>query len=312
MTPRLLTLFMIPLLLVVEARPSFAAEVASGDLSGQGEASIERKSLGPADVTRLIRGELPTLKRLDSKYQSRSVDSICRTTWSDLRSTPVRPRAVGPTITVLKANAARAGLSFRKLKNALAVYLKNQNSLPNQHHLTVVDFDKPSTQKRLFTVDLRTGAIESFFTTAGRRSDPDADGYATRFSNKSGSEASSLGCYVANGEYRSPTKQQRRSLVLHGLEATNDNACQRHVVMHPAKYVGSGAGRSNGCLALLPKDINTVYDRVGGGGLICSYREGAITEAGGGSSRGAHRSSSRRKHARHHRVRHAGRSYANY
>ena len=305
------TLFMLTALLTLTGPGrTFAAEVADGEMTSVAIPAVER-GLRPSDAGRLIRGELPSLGRLDQKYRGRSIDYTCRNTWADLRSTVVRPRAVRPSLAAFRVNAEKAGLPFRKLKNALAVFLKNQDSLPNQHHITIVDFDKSSSQKRLFTVDLQTGRVDSFFTSAGRGSDPDGDGYATQFSNATGSQASSLGCYVAAGEYRSPTKNNRRSLVLHGLEASNDNACQRHVVMHPARYVGSGAGRSFGCLAVLPKDVGTVYGRVGGGGLICSYREGAITEATARAPRSSRHSSSRHR-PRHHRSRHHGRSYAAY
>jgi hypothetical protein len=61
------------------------------------------------------------------------------------------------------------------------------------------------------------------------------------------------------------------SLRLRGLEATNNNAEVRDIVMHPAPYVQESAdraGRSWGCAALDPTISQYVIDDVKDGSLL--------------------------------------------
>lgn len=140
--------------------------------------------------------------------------------------------------------------------------------------MTLVDFTKPSTQERLYVLDLKQEKILFASHVAhGRNS---GQNFATSFSNKSGSYQSSLGFYLTEGTYQG---KNGYSLILDGLEkGINDNAKSRAIVMHGAKYAnpsvigGSGRlGRSLGCPALPPSINKPVIDTIKNGSVLFIY-----------------------------------------
>lgn len=215
-------------------------------------------------------GKIPRVSALDeqsNKYK-------CRDDWRALRRQDLHAEAIRPNLNTLLLKAKAMGLSSSKLKKALAVFLANQSEIPNQDFISVIDFDKTERQDRMYIVDLKKGTITALKTAAGRGSDPRHTGLASRFSNRGSSNATSLGCYLAGSEY---VGKHRRSLRLHGFEpGINNNACNRSIVIHKAPYVGSG--RSKGCFSVSPREINTVIDKLEGGGLICAYKDGKTEE----------------------------------
>ena len=143
--------------------------------------------------------------------------------------------------------------------------------------LTLIDFSKPSSQKRLFVIDLEKKEI--LFKTHVAHGRKSGDKYATSFSNKSGSNQSSLGFFLTEETYNG--KKTGYSLRLKGLDkGINDNVRARGVVIHGADYANpdqiqsSGRlGRSFGCPAL-PEDINdAVINVIKGGSLIYAYSD---------------------------------------
>ena len=129
----------------------------------------------------------------------------------------------------------------------------------NNNLLVVVDYTKPSTEERLFIIDLRKKQLLiSSLVTHGRGT---GDLYATNFSNKNNSYSTSSGFYLTGNIYNG---KHGESLVLYGLEkGKNDNAKKRTIVMHSAYYANKAfaekygrLGRSKGCLAL-PTDLNS-------------------------------------------------------
>jgi hypothetical protein len=133
--------------------------------------------------------------------------------------------------------------------------------------LSIVDFSKPSTSKRLFVIDLDN--IELLFCTwvaHGRNSGKE---WASSFSNKPRSRKSSLGFYVTGQPYMGSNGY---SLKLFGVEqGINNNAYSRAIVLHGADYVNTDyinnqgyIGRSQGCPAVMPEVntplINTIKD----------------------------------------------------
>ena len=136
----------------------------------------------------------------------------------------------------------------RALELAFHSYFTFQAAHPDEVKkplLYFVDYGLPSTEPRGYIFDMSALAIvEGPFTVAhGRGSSVTQYGTPTRFSNASGSAATSLGLYVAESIYQftGHTAGQTYSatgLRLKGVSAGfNDNAFARGVVAHGAPYV---------------------------------------------------------------------------
>lgn len=167
--------------------------------------------------------------------------------------------------------AEAQGLRYEVFAKAMTGYLnleKDGKLTAGKQLLTVVDFDLPSTEKRLWVLDLAQKQI--LFHTLVAHGHNSGEDRATNFSNTNESNMSSLGFYVTEGEYQG---KHGRSLRLQGLdEGFNTNAAARSVVMHGADYVSEDfirqhgrLGRSLGCPAL-PMDLkDQIIETVGGG-----------------------------------------------
>jgi hypothetical protein len=140
--------------------------------------------------------------------------------------------------------------------------------------LTVIDYSRPSTARRLWVFDLRTQALlYEELVAHGKNS---GDNMATRFSNELDSHQSSIGLYLTEDSY---VGKNGYSLRLRGLdEGFNDRAYERAIVMHGAPYVNDDItrtmgrlGRSWGCPALRDGVARAVIDRVKGTGLLFAY-----------------------------------------
>jgi hypothetical protein len=154
------------------------------------------------------------------------------------------------------------------LTTAILYFDTNKSVLKNTRYLTVVDFSAHSGKHRFFIVDTNSGAVEPHVVAHGSGSDPNNTGYAKKFSNVDGSNASSLGFYATGETYDG---KHGRSLRLDGLSSTNSNVRERAVVIHGASYVSEGRsqqGRSWGCLALPENAKDAVIDKLKGVSLI--------------------------------------------
>ncbi len=141
--------------------------------------------------------------------------------------------------------------------------------------LTIIDYTLPSTQKRFFVLNLRSGKlIFREYVAHGRNS---GENYATSFSNEIGSLKSCLGVFRTGDTY---IGKHGYSLKLIGLEkGKNDNAQKRHIVIHGANYVSEKfirlygrLGRSWGCPALPVDKAKPIIDYIKGG--TCLYIRG--------------------------------------
>lgn len=136
--------------------------------------------------------------------------------------------------------------------------LKRQHRLSEKEIITIVDFRKASSERRLWVIDLKTQKIRYHSLVAHGRNSGEL--YATHFSNRVNSNQSSLGFYVTGDIYYG---KHGLSLKLHGAEkGINDQAEARAIVMHGADYVSKSfiertgrLGRSLGCPAI-PYDIH--------------------------------------------------------
>ncbi len=167
-------------------------------------------------------------------------------------------------------NLEYTGLSQAVFEKALTGYynLKKSGKVSEDKSiLSIADFDKNSTQKRLWIIDLdKKKLILNTWVAHGQRSGADK---ATRFSNSSDSFQSSIGFYLTAEVYRG---QHGRSLRLDGMdEGFNSNARRRSIVVHGADYVSQGTinalgrlGRSQGCPAVPAELSNLVINTIEG------------------------------------------------
>lgn len=265
---------MIVLQIAPLAHAGAAREIAQS--AGSLEARAPQTSSLSDEVKRLFgQGIVPRVTHLDDKYSGRFGSKQCRKAVQQLRDANVRTRSIMAS-DALVARAVSAGVSRRHIEKALATFLANQEEIPNQKYITVIDFNKRSNEKRMFIIDVTTGQVSSYHTSAGRGSDRRGSGVATHFSNKANTNASSLGCALAAGKYDG---KHGKSLMLHGFEDSNDNSCERNIVIHRAPYVGGIPGRSEGCPAVKSSVREEVFAKLEGGGLICSYKDGEVLEA---------------------------------
>ncbi len=138
--------------------------------------------------------------------------------------------------------------------------------------MAIVDFAAHSSEPRFHIVNIASGATTSFLVSHGRGSDPDNSGWLERFSNQTGSNASSSGAF-ATGEYY--VGKHGRSQRLTGLDPSNSEAFARAIVLHGAWYAEPGIiagqgkiGRSQGCFAVGDSLLPDVFGGLGAGRLI--------------------------------------------
>jgi hypothetical protein len=140
--------------------------------------------------------------------------------------------------------------------------------------LTVIDYSKPSSQKRLWVYDLTTR--ELLYEELVAHGQGSGANLATQFSNTPDSHQTSLGLFVTDDTY---VGRNGYSLRLDGLDkGLNDRARDRAIVMHGAPYVSPAfvkangrLGRSHGCPAVSDAVARELINRVKGGGLVFAY-----------------------------------------
>lgn len=140
--------------------------------------------------------------------------------------------------------------------------------------LTVIDYSKPSTEKRLWVFDLRSH--EMAYEELVAHGQGSGGNVPMLFSNDPDTHRTSLGLFVTEDTYMG---KNGYSLRLDGLDrGFNDRARERAIVMHGAPYVSEQfaqaqgrLGRSWGCPALREGVARDVIDRVKGGGLVFAY-----------------------------------------
>ena len=177
------------------------------------------------------------------------------------------------------ARLAQTGLNVQLLRNALIGYFNLRGrGLAKRPVLTVIDFGRSSRQNRLWVIDLlHTKLLYHTLVAHGKNSGGDL---AQTFSNREGSEMSSLGFYVTGDTYQG---KHGLSLKLQGLDTQyNSHAAERAVVVHGADYVSEDfvrqngrLGRSQGCPALPPAQS---------AGIIKTIRSGSVLYVQGPSS----------------------------
>ena len=165
-------------------------------------------------------------------------------------------------------------IDFNAFEAAYVGYKKLNNNKNNL--LTIIDFNLPSTEKRMYVLDL--SKKEVLYVTHVAHGRNSGGNIATSFSNKNGSYQSSLGFYRTAETYNGGNGY---SLRLDGLEkGINDLARPRAVVIHGADYCNENfikstgrLGRSFGCPAL-PQELNKpIINTIKDGSLIFIYAD---------------------------------------
>jgi hypothetical protein len=177
--------------------------------------------------------------------------------------------------------AAVRPLSHPKaLESAFRSYFAYMSAHPGDVRkplLYFVDYGLASTEPRGYIFDMEALTIvEGPFAVAhGRGSAQGQYGIPTRFSNASGSAATSLGLYVAQSiyDFHGHSGGQAYSSIglrLKGVSGNfNDNAFARGVVAHGAPYVTAGkAGRSEGCPAMEQDRARRLLPKLAEGGMV--------------------------------------------
>lgn len=178
-----------------------------------------------------------------------------------------------------EAGLQNKDMDYSLFKMAVTGYynLVRENKVnPQRQKLTVLDFRKPSNQKRFWVIDIASRRLLHYtFAAHGRNS---GLVYAQHFSNEPSSLQSSLGFYKTDNTYRG---QNGYSLYLDGLEAGfNDRARSRSIVMHGADYVTpeyiaqhGRAGRSYGCPAVPNSEHTVIIDNIKWGNCLFIYHD---------------------------------------
>ena len=156
-------------------------------------------------------------------------------------------------------------------------------SFNDPRYVAIVDFTKPSSQKRLFLIDLTEGEVKNYHVSHGVGTGDGDD--AVRFSNIQDSRQTSLGFYVTGGTY---VGKYGEALRMYGLEKSNDSSYVRDIVMHGAWYAESSfmdkynpktkekfgrLGVSWGCPAVSESIAKKIIPLLQNGGLIYHYQE---------------------------------------
>ena len=204
----------------------------------------------------------------------------------DKSSTPAGTVTTDSTITGKPATAFRSvydslqlgtsGLSREAYEYMVqgVAELRARGELVNDSIVTICDFSRPSSEKRMYVIDLNNyRVLFNTWVAHGRNSGKEI---AQSFSNTLSSYKSSLGFYRTGDTYMGGNGL---SLRLHGLErGINDKALARAIVLHGADYVSPSflqangfMGRSYGCPAVSNREVRPIIDAIKGGSCLFIY-----------------------------------------
>ncbi len=168
-----------------------------------------------------------------------------------------------------------SNIDAKVLRLSLQAYIKaRQKGYDNKQLLTVIDYSKPSSERRLWVFDLKKG--HTLFNTWVSHGKNSGGMSANSFSNSPGSLKSSLGVFVTDKPY---IGGKGYSLRMRGLErGVNDNAYRRDIVFHGAWYVNPDTirrygqvGRSWGCPAVSTDTARSLIDTIKENTVVFAY-----------------------------------------
>ncbi|HEX2191260.1 MAG TPA: murein L,D-transpeptidase catalytic domain family protein [Longimicrobiaceae bacterium] len=165
------------------------------------------------------------------------------------------------------------------LRRAFRAYYNFRAAHPaevRKPYLYFVDYGLDQFTPRGWVFDMdRMAVVDGPFTVAHGRGSDGGEGVPTRFSNRQGSNATSLGLFLAQETYSfsgSAGGGSYRSIGLRlaGLSGLfNSKARDRGVVVHGAPYVTpQRAGRSEGCPAMEEDRARWLIPMIANGGVV--------------------------------------------
>jgi hypothetical protein len=164
----------------------------------------------------------------------------------------------------------------RLFPRAMAALDAHGARVTHRDRVAIVDFAQASREPRFHLVDMASGEVTTHLVAHGSGSDPDRSGWVQRLSNQPDSNASSRGAYLTGETYAGKHGKSRRLI---GLDADNDMAESRGIVIHAASYVSEAMaeaqgliGRSQGCFAFADAAIDEVLERLGPGRLLFAWK----------------------------------------
>ena len=172
-------------------------------------------------------------------------------------------------------HAQAPNIGTKAILTAINAYFHvEREHLTDKPLVTIVDYSLPSAKRRLAVADVQTGKV-LFYTYVAHGQGSGLD-YATHFSNKPGTDASSLGVYLTGHTFYG---NDGYSLRLHGLNpGFNGAAYRRDIVVHGAWYVSKAfaqkygrMGRSWGCFALSRSVESAVVKTIRDGTVLVGY-----------------------------------------
>lgn len=188
-----------------------------------------------------------------------------------LTSADLRPVTPAPRPVFASAATSPRVVRPELMRRAMAS-LDRHGGRVKRDRMAIVDFSAKSAEHRFHFVDLANGRSTSLRVAHGSGSDPAHTGWLQRFSNEHGSNASCAGAFVTADYYHG---KHGRSQRLHGLDASNNNALERAIVIHGAWYANPDMirthgmlGRSQGCFAFAENELAQVFAKLGTGRMI--------------------------------------------
>lgn len=167
------------------------------------------------------------------------------------------------------------------LRLAFRSYYAYREAHPNRvknPYFYYVDFGLGNREPRGYVFDMDELAVVDGPFTVSHGAGSGGEGVPTRFSNRPGSKATSLGLYLAQETYafhgRASGKAYRSvGLRLQGLSGPyNDAARRRGIVVHGAPYVTpQRAGRSEGCPAMEQGRARKLLPMLANGGMVFHF-----------------------------------------
>lgn len=207
------------------------------------------------------------LPHLPDSLQPAALPPLAGVSDSARRLVQVLHDSLGPEAATLRpAVLERAVLGYQQLRR--------RRELRGPQVLAVADMELPSSEPRLWLIDMRRQRLLlRSHVTHGRGSGALR---ARRFSDRLKSACTALGFYRTGETYQGKHGLSRR---LHGLDkGQNGHAISRYVVLHAADYASASylrkhgqLGNSRGCPALPPDRYRAVIGGLEAGSCLFIY-----------------------------------------